>query len=802
MITSVKLENWKSHERTELRFGEGTNILVGPNGGGKTSVLEAISFALFGTVPKLKKRTIKQEELIRDSPQVDRATVEVSFQGPDGGEFTVKREIRRGSPSRAELRRDGELLAEGAERVTSYIQELLEMDYELYERAVYSEQDQLDLLLTEKDRKRKIDELLGIDKLEEARKKAGSLGKMLATLAGKGEERLATLRKEGIEDKLRELGERIRDLERRLAEEERRKEEVERELQSKDAEFRTLQQLDEELVGLEKRLHGVREYVRAYRVQRDRLREILGPQAEYPVSQLQEEARRLSEGLEEVSKKKKSVEEAHARKLGEVERAKGERDMHLSQAKQLAAEINKKLEIAKRLQELNPERVEAELRTLQETENRLVREKAEIRAQLEEIARSLEELQHASAKCPVCESPLDEGKKLSLLSSKRDKLEELKRREEELRREGEQVERERRTKEQLWREAERLRIESEGREELERERARHLERAAELERDLKIASDELALLNSTLTGLRREEEEMRTKSQEAERRVHLREQLESLEKELEKNQAEELKLNQLLVEKRKRFDERRLRTLEAELARLREERGKLESSVRGLREMLTLERERARELEAGRKEMRRLEAEVKHTHLASEYFLKVQQALAHTQAVLREEFVEVVNDLMGRLWSEIYPYGDFTGLALRVKDGEYLFQLRNRRGDWVDLEGPVSGGERAAACLTMRMAFALALSPKLGWIVLDEPTHNLDRNVIAEVAEMLRERLPEEIKQVILITHEEALEAAASGYLYRLSREKSKGEPTRVELVSSIDLGKGLDLKSGKHLSR
>jgi DNA repair exonuclease SbcCD ATPase subunit len=86
------------------------------------------------------------------------------------------------------------------------------------------------------------------------------------------------------------------------------------------------------------------------------------------------------------------------------------------------------------------------------------------------------------------------------------------------------------------------------------------------------------------------------------------------------------------------------------------------------------------------------------------------------------------------------------------------------------------------------MAFGLVLAPKLGWLVLDEPTHNLDRNVIAEIAEMLRERLPDEIKQVLLITHEEALESAAGGYLYRLTRDKAKDEPTKVELLSAPNL--------------
>jgi DNA repair exonuclease SbcCD ATPase subunit len=250
-------------------------------------------------------------------------------------------------------------------------------------------------------------------------------------------------------------------------------------------------------------------------------------------------------------------------------------------------------------------------------------------------------------------------------------------------------------------------------------------------------------------------------------------------------QARELLLNRSYAEKKKGFNQGRIDELKLEISRLTEEKGRLESELGSLQELLRREREQAEELEKRRGEMRRVEAEVKNLQQASEYFSKVQQALLRTQAVLREEFVEMVNDLMDRLWSRIYPYGDFRSLALRVQEGEYLFGLRDRAGKWVNLEGRVSGGERAAACLAMRMAFSLALAPKLGWMILDEPTHNLDKNVIGEVAETLRERLPDEIKQVLLITHEEALEAATSGYLYRLTRDKERDEPTKVELLSS-----------------
>jgi DNA repair exonuclease SbcCD ATPase subunit len=68
--------------------------------------------------------------------------------------------------------------------------------------------------------------------------------------------------------------------------------------------------------------------------------------------------------------------------------------------------------------------------------------------------------------------------------------------------------------------------------------------------------------------------------------------------------------------------------------------------------------------------------------------------------------------------------------------------------------------------------------------VLDEPTHNLDAEAIQELARVLRERLPSLVRQVLLITHEERLEAAVSGYLYRFHRNKAREEPTVVEQIS------------------
>lgn len=47
-ILSIHLKNIKSHRDTELTFSPGINVLSGPNGVGKSTVFEAIGYALFG----------------------------------------------------------------------------------------------------------------------------------------------------------------------------------------------------------------------------------------------------------------------------------------------------------------------------------------------------------------------------------------------------------------------------------------------------------------------------------------------------------------------------------------------------------------------------------------------------------------------------------------------------------------------------------------------------------------------------------------------------------------------------------
>ena len=171
MIRSIYLKNWRSHSESFISFDYGTNLLIGRMGGGKTSIVDGICFALFGTCPSVQQRKISLSDLIRNRPeQQDYSEVSLKFTFGNE-EYEVTRKIVRNGKNSAYLKKNGNLIASSPERVTEYLEQLLDLDYDLFTRAIYSEQNRIDyfLVLQKRQRKEQIDELLGLSKFEQIR---------------------------------------------------------------------------------------------------------------------------------------------------------------------------------------------------------------------------------------------------------------------------------------------------------------------------------------------------------------------------------------------------------------------------------------------------------------------------------------------------------------------------------------------------------------------------------------------------------------------------------------------------------
>lgn len=161
-----------------------------------------------------------------------------------------------------------------------------------------------------------------------------------------------------------------------------------------------------------------------------------------------------------------------------------------------------------------------------------------------------------------------------------------------------------------------------------------------------------------------------------------------------------------------------------------------------------------------------------------------ESCLISTQIELREELLQTINIAMSNVWQQIYPYQDYLDVKLKIVDSGYDLQVQTRNKDWVRVEGILSGGERSAAALCIRIAFSLVLTKQLSIVMLDEPTHNLDKNAIEKLSNMLREDLPKLVDQIFIITHEKELENASNSKIYLLNRNKSLDEATRIEELS------------------
>jgi exonuclease SbcC len=170
--------------------------LTGPTGSGKTTILDGICFALYGSVPRHDRGAV--------APVVTQglleATVGLSFSvGPD--RYQVARRIRK-DPKRktantdeASLERAGEVLATGAPQVTGRITELLGLDFEQFTTCVLLPQGEFARFLNDKPGERQdlLTALLDLDIYE----RVGQLAL--------GEQRAAEARLGMIDQRLAEL---------------------------------------------------------------------------------------------------------------------------------------------------------------------------------------------------------------------------------------------------------------------------------------------------------------------------------------------------------------------------------------------------------------------------------------------------------------------------------------------------------------------------------------------------------------------------------------------------------------------
>ena len=767
MLTSIELYNWKTHKSTKLDFSKGTNILIGQMGSGKSSVMDAISFALFGNFPSIQHRRTNVSYLIRSKPkQEDSARVRLSFE-INGHSYDVERVINQNLPSTATLNRDGVYLQSQPQRVTEEIVKLLKMDYDLFSRAVYSQQNGLEyfLNLRSAERKKEIDNLLGLDKFSEAKENVTSLANRIRDMVKEDGKTVAEFDESKIKEQLEALEKEIS-----------KYKEAEASAEKKFSETKA------RLISAETKLKSAKELLNKKNRLLQEIRELRGKKETFTseIKKIDGKSTRESSKISAQLLSEKKLADSAAKEAKDAKdkaEESGKRLTKYDTQLQIARKDHERMDmLLKELEKLDKKENEKALQIAKDAKEKAEADLARYSAEKKEGEKNLKELESHFGKCPVCEKELEESLRKRLIEERKNKLKEL---------------------QELAAESERLLIKSKKEYELLNN---NKERIAQIENRMKEyvgigdKIKELEKLSSEEHGsnikLKADHDAKEKAAQE------LKERATKLQAELELSQTRERYAKELdaitvsILDKEKDTNsidvsEGTIDSMHKEVVTLSSDASRTESELRLNKRYIADKMQQKKEKEDQSAMINRIKEEISKKRKVSENLEKFSDAIVEAQTQLRNRLVESINRVMGDIWPELYPYKDYSDIMLDAVEDDYILKVNTMIRDkmsWEDVELIASGGERSTACLAMRIAFSLVLAPNIKWLILDEPTHNLDQQAVRKMVDIFGETLPKIIDQVFIITHEDLLKEVNGSNVYVLNRDKGADKETEASL--------------------
>lgn len=475
ILTRVRLQNIRSHVDSEVRFDEGFNCVVGGVGAGKTSILLAIHFALFGE-PLFRG----YDYLLREDRNW--GTVELEFEHA-GKTYKVFRGLTRGkkgrisqNPDELFLMEDGRKVAWGkVSAIQDHLKEVTGLDKPMFEGFIWVQQERLKEILNmpPRDRQSLLDELFGLADFQKAREKLHYYGRKYKFAVDNLEKdadvrllpELSKERDEALSDSIR-LQVELETVRVELKEAEER-------LRKGEEEFKRLERLEAEVSKLKEEKARV----------------------EANLSRVEAEARKTRE---ELKARLKEAWDLEAR-IGFLEAGKKELLWNLKA--EYGVETPSASELSSAIEELKAER-----EWLREQASKCMAEASKAEENLKAVN---------SETCPTCRQPLSPEYRETLLSQLKAEAEEGLKESEKLKAELSKISKKLEAAEKAWRQVNQAEVEQAGiRSQLEDVKTR----IAKLEEELKRVEAEAVRFKAELANLQGEISKFRVEDLEEARK--------------------------------------------------------------------------------------------------------------------------------------------------------------------------------------------------------------------------------------------------------------------------------------------
>jgi exonuclease SbcC len=169
MITSIELGDFLSHSETKLNFENGVTVFVGDNGAGKSSIIDALTFALFGQHTRKSNKGLIKRGAIQGFSKVEftingkqyQAVRKIDSKGGLAAKFSEKVNDEIIEIAAGERKQFGESM-------THEIEKIIGLDFEKLKIASIVQQGELNSIIKAKPKEFKelLNAVIGIDKLD------------------------------------------------------------------------------------------------------------------------------------------------------------------------------------------------------------------------------------------------------------------------------------------------------------------------------------------------------------------------------------------------------------------------------------------------------------------------------------------------------------------------------------------------------------------------------------------------------------------------------------------------------------